>query len=141
MIPRELPADLVTFIGRTSEVTDVVAAVTGATPAAVVVSGPPGSGKSALAVRAAHAVAADYPDGQVFVDVASQPSVTAEEVLGRVLRALGLPAAEVPEGVDERAGWYRSRDAGRRILLVVDGVTGAEQVRPLIPAGPGPARG
>ncbi|MFI7491480.1 BTAD domain-containing putative transcriptional regulator [Micromonospora echinaurantiaca] len=139
VVPRELPADLVAFVGRTAEVAELVGAVTGATPAAVVVSGPPGSGKTALAVRAAHEVSAEFPDGQVFVDVASQPSVTAEEVLGRVLRALGLPAAEVPAGGDERAGWYRSRVAGRRILLVLDGVTGAEQVRPLIPAGAGPA--
>nr|WTA65804.1 AfsR/SARP family transcriptional regulator [Micromonospora sp. NBC_00855] len=138
-VPRELPADLVTFVGRTPEVADVVAAVTGATPAAVVVSGPAGSGKSALAVRAAHAVAADFPEGQVFVDLGYQATVTADEVLARVLRALGVPAAEVPASVDERAGWVRSRIAGHRLLLVVDGVTGAEQVRPLIPAGPGPA--
>ncbi|RKN21999.1 hypothetical protein D7147_04420 [Micromonospora musae] len=65
--------------------------------------------------------------------------MTPAEVLARVLRALGVPAAEVPCGIDELAGWVRSRVAGRRLLLVVDGVTGAEQVRPLIPAGPGPA--
>ncbi|SCF08409.1 DNA-binding transcriptional activator of the SARP family [Micromonospora purpureochromogenes] len=139
LVPRELPANLTTFVGRTQELADVVAAVRGRTPAAVVVSGPAGSGKTALAVRAAHAVATEFPDGQVFVDLGRRPSMTAGEVLGRVLRALGVPAAEVPGDVDERAGWYRSRVAGRRMLLVVDGVTGAEQVRPLIPAGPGPA--
>ncbi|MER7441507.1 AfsR/SARP family transcriptional regulator [Micromonospora avicenniae] len=138
-VPRELPADLVTFVGRTTEVAEVVAAVTGAAPAAAVISGPAGSGKTALAVRAAHTVAAAFPDGQVFVDLGYRPSVTPAEVLARVLRALGVPAAEVPYGIDELAGWVRSRVAGRRLLLVVDGVTGAEQVRPLIPAGPGPA--
>ncbi|MFI7576541.1 BTAD domain-containing putative transcriptional regulator [Micromonospora sp. NPDC049497] len=139
VVPRELPANLTTFVGRTREVADVVAAVRGGTPAAVVVSGPAGGGKTALAVRAAHAVAAEFPDGQVFVDLGPRPSMTAGEVLGRVLRALGVPAAEVPEDVDERAGWFRSRVAHRRMLLVIDGVTAAEQVRPLIPAGPGPA--
>ncbi|MEV1143675.1 BTAD domain-containing putative transcriptional regulator, partial [Micromonospora sp. NPDC049799] len=52
VVPRELPANLTTFVGRTGEVADVVAAVRGGTPAAVVVSGPAGSGKTALAVRA-----------------------------------------------------------------------------------------
>lgn len=138
-VPRELPADLVTFVARTGEVAAAVAAVTGGTPAAVVVSGPAGHGKTALAVRAAHTVAADFPDGQIYVDLDHQPSVGAEEVLGRVLRALGVAAADVPECVDERAGWFRSLVAGRRVLLVVDGVTHAAQVRPLVPAGPGPA--
>lgn len=138
-VPRELPADPVTYLGRARETADVVATVTAATPAAVVVTGAPGSGKTTLAVRAGHAVSADFPDGQVFVDLGYRTSVTAGEVLARVLRALGVPAADVPENTDERAGWFRSLVAGRRLLLVVDGVTRAAQVRPLLPAGPGPA--
>ncbi|MGC4897415.1 BTAD domain-containing putative transcriptional regulator [Micromonospora sp. DT31] len=138
-VPRELPADLLTYVARTRETADVVAAVTAQTQAAVVVTGAPGSGKTILAVRAGHAVAARFPDGQVFVDLGYRTSVTAGEVLARVLRALGVPAADVPERTDERAGWFRSLVAGRRLLLVVDGVTRAAQVRPLLPAGPGPA--
>ncbi|MCZ7428544.1 AfsR/SARP family transcriptional regulator [Micromonospora sp. WMMA1949] len=138
-VPRELPADPLTYVARTGETADVVAALTAETPAAVVVTGAPGSGKTTLAVRAGHAVSALFPDGQVFVDLGYRTSVTAGEVLARVLRALGVPAADVPEKTDERAGWFRSLVAGRRLLLVVDGVTRAAQVRPLLPAGPGPA--
>ncbi|WP_346533198.1 BTAD domain-containing putative transcriptional regulator [Micromonospora sp. DPT] len=138
-VPRELPADLATFIGRERETTEVVTALRSATSGTVVVTGAFGSGKTALTVRAAHAVAADFPDGQVFVDLRNQTSVTSGEVLARVLRALGVAAADVPENTDERAGWFRSLVAGRRLLLVVDGVTRAAQVRPLLPAGPGPA--
>ncbi|MET7671449.1 AfsR/SARP family transcriptional regulator [Micromonospora luteifusca] len=137
--PRELPADLVAFVGRTRELADVVAAVTGPTPAVAVVCGPAGGGKSALAVRAAHTVAAAFPDGQVYVDLGYRTDVPAEEVVARVLRSLGVVAADVPQRPEERAGWLRSRLAGRRVLLVVDGVTHAAQVRPLVPAGPGPA--
>ncbi|MFD2767081.1 AfsR/SARP family transcriptional regulator [Micromonospora eburnea] len=138
-VPRELPADLVTFVARPRETADVVAALRGPAPAAVVVTGAAGSGKTALAVRAAHQVAADFPDGQVFVDLDHRTAVTPGEVLARVLRALGVPAAEVPENADERAGWFRSMVAGRRLLVVVDGVTRAAQVRALLPAGTGPA--
>jgi DNA-binding SARP family transcriptional activator len=139
VVPRELPADLFTYIGRTGEMADVVAGVTGAAPAAVAVAGPAGGGKTALAVRAAHAVAGDFPDGQIFVDLEYQPFLNSEDVLARALRALGVPATEVPVRACERVGRYRSLVAGRRLLLVVDGVTRAAQVRPLIPAGPGPA--
>ncbi|MER7473195.1 transcriptional regulator, partial [Micromonospora sp. NPDC000018] len=138
-VPRELPADLVTFVGRGRETTEVVTALRGATPAAaVVVTGAFGSGKTALAVRAAHAVATDFPDGQVFVDLGNRTPVAPGEVLARVLRAIGVAPGDVPANTDERAGWYRSLVAGRRLLLVVDGVTRAAQVRPLLPAGPGP---
>lgn len=140
--PRELPADPVSFVGRTREVAAVVAAVRDATapvPAAVVVCGAGGSGRSALAVRAAHLLAADFPDGQVHIDLGDSPTTGPAEVLARVLRALGVPDGELPELTDERTGWYRSLVADRRVLVVVDGVTGPAQVRPLVPAGPGPA--
>ncbi|MGW5672090.1 BTAD domain-containing putative transcriptional regulator, partial [Micromonospora sp. NPDC003776] len=120
-VPRELPADPVTYVGRTRETADVVAAMTAGTPAAVVVTGAPGSGKTTLAVRAGHAVSAQFPDGQVFVDLGYRTTVTAGEMLARVLRALGVPAADVPGNTDERAGWFRSLVAGRRLLLVVEG--------------------
>ena len=103
----------------------------------MVVAGAFGSGKSALAVRAAHAVAAEFPDGQVFVDLGSRTQVSPGEVLARVLRAIGVTPGDVPGNTDERAGWFRSLVTGRRLLLVVDGVTRAAQVRPLLrrPAG------
>ncbi|SCG69489.1 AfsR/SARP family transcriptional regulator [Micromonospora halophytica] len=138
-VPRELPADLVTYVGRARETAAVVTALSGTSPATVVVTGAFGSGKTALAVRAAHTVASAFPDGQVFVDLGHQRSASPGEVLARVLRALGVAPAGVPESTDERAGWFRSLVAGRRLLLVVDGVTRAAQVRPLLPAGPGPA--
>ncbi|KAB1908956.1 AfsR/SARP family transcriptional regulator [Micromonospora sp. AMSO1212t] len=139
MVPRELPPDLVTFVGRTREAGEVSAAATGRAPAVVVVTGPPGSGKTGLAVRAARAVAGDFPDGQIFVDVAYRASVTPAELLARVLRALGVAPADMPDSADERAGRLRSLTAGRLLLLVLDGVTSASQVRPLLPASPGPA--
>ncbi|MER5337386.1 hypothetical protein [Micromonospora sp. NPDC002717] len=138
-VPRELPANPVTFVGRGRETTEVVTALRATSPATVVVTGAFGSGKTALAVRAAHAVAADFPAGQVFVDLGTRTSVSPGEVLARVLRAIGVAPGDVPESTEERAGMFRSLVAGRRLLLVVDAVTRAAQVRPLLPAGPGPA--
>ncbi|WP_262285997.1 BTAD domain-containing putative transcriptional regulator [Micromonospora sp. MA102] len=138
-VPRELPAALGAFVGRTREHAEVLAALSAPASAAAVISGAAGSGKTSLAVRAAHAVTVRFPDGHVYVDLHYQPSFSGDEVLARVLRALGVDGAAIPERACERAGRVRSLLAERRILIVADGVTHAAQVRALVPAGPGSA--
>ncbi|WP_327743804.1 tetratricopeptide repeat protein [Streptomyces europaeiscabiei] len=128
-----LPPAIGDFTGREEELARVVAGLTGAREAmpVVVVSGAAGVGKSALAVQAAHRVAGEYPDGQLYAELHgfSEP-VPPAEVLGRLLRALG---ADPPEDTAERGDLFRSLVAGRRILLVLDDANGEAQVRPLLP--------
>ncbi|MGW0711828.1 AfsR/SARP family transcriptional regulator [Streptomyces sp. NPDC002643] len=128
-----LPPAIGDFTGREEELGSVVAGLTGEREAmpVVVVSGTAGVGKSALAVQAAHRVAAEYPDGQLYAELHgfSEP-VPPAEVLGRLLRALG---ADPPEDTAERGDLFRSLVAGRRILLVLDDAGGEAQVRPLLP--------
>ena len=128
-----LPPAIGDFTGREEELARVVAGLTGEREAmpVVVVSGAAGVGKSALAVQAAHRVAGEYPDGQLYAELHgfSEP-VPPAEVLGRLLRALG---ADPPEDTAERGDLFRSLVAGRRILLVLDDANGEAQVRPLLP--------
>jgi hypothetical protein len=104
-------------------------------PRAVAVHGPAGVGKSALACVAAHAVAGEYPDGQLYVDLsgAADPA----RVLARLLRSLqphgGPPAGDVREA----SARYRSLVADKRMLVVLDNAGSDEQVEPLLPAGGG----
>ena len=63
--------------------------------------------------------------------------MTAQEVAGWFLVALGIPAAQVPAAAQERVGLYRSVLAGRRVLIVLDNAREAAQVRPLLPGSPG----
>lgn len=148
-IPRQLPPDIADFVGRADLVTEFRgwlahqpdSAATKATEAAVAIyaiSGKAGVGKSALAVHVAHQSAADFPDGQLYAnlrggDTGSDSPLDPGEILGRFLRALGVDRSAVPSGVDERAALYRSRLAGRRVLVVLDNAAGETQVRPLLP--------
>ncbi|MGW5283157.1 BTAD domain-containing putative transcriptional regulator [Streptomyces collinus] len=147
--PAQLPPDLAVFAGRAAELetidtitgTAVDAAGTGGVPAAVLISGMPGIGKSALAVHWAHRAAGRFPDGQLHVALHGfTPGRTALEPAGalrQLLAALGVPEQRMPEGVDARAGLYRSLLAGRRMLVLLDDASGAAQLRPLLPASPG----
>jgi DNA-binding SARP family transcriptional activator/tetratricopeptide (TPR) repeat protein len=104
------------------------------------VSGAAGVGKSTLAVHWAHRVAHHYPDGQLFVNLRGydpQAPVSAADALAGFLRALGAVEPEIPVGLDERAAMYRTLLHRRRVLVLLDNASSAEQVRPLLPGSPG----
>ncbi|MEU6761845.1 BTAD domain-containing putative transcriptional regulator [Streptomyces sp. NPDC046853] len=132
-----LPAAIRDFTGRKAEITEVVEGLVAprdATPV-VVVSGPAGVGKSALAVKAAHLAAQAFPDGQLYAELRGTGGpLPPGDVLGRLLRALG---AAPPEHLAERVDLFRSLVAGRRLLLVLDDAGSEAQVRPLLPGSPG----
>lgn len=135
--PAELPADLVDFTGRGPDIAGLLAVLAPdhdpSVPPVVAISGPPGIGKTSLAVHLGHRLRRHYPDGQLFGTLGGTDPESAGATLGRVLRALGVTGSAIPESAPERAAVYRSRLAGRRVLLVVDGVAAAEQVRDLVP--------
>ena len=54
-----------------------------------------------------------------------------------MLLTAGVPAAQIPPGVDARAGRWRDHLAGKKVLLVLDDAAGHQQVRPLLPGTPG----
>jgi DNA-binding SARP family transcriptional activator/Tfp pilus assembly protein PilF len=140
-VPAQLPADVRAFTGRTGELAALdrlLAPPEGDEPPLTValVSGTAGVGKSALAVRWAHRVREAFPDGQLYVNLrgydAEQP-VAVADALAWFLTALGVRGPEIPLGVDERAGRYRSELTGRRMLVLLDNASSVEQVRPLLP--------
>ncbi|MEH1125396.1 AfsR/SARP family transcriptional regulator [Micromonospora sp. CPCC 206061] len=140
--PRQLPPDPVTFVGRARELAVLrTACATADRPSVVVVHGPSGIGKTALVIRAGHLLASRYPDGQLHLDLrgdgAGAPGVDPAHALGRLLRGLGVPPGGVPDDPAEAAAMFRSQTAARRLLIVLDGAAGVDQVRPLLPAGPG----
>jgi DNA-binding SARP family transcriptional activator/Tfp pilus assembly protein PilF len=155
VVPRMLPAAVRQFVGREAELQAMSALAgtawsgtaasgaagygTGFVPVALI-AGPPGVGKTALAVRWAHQAAGEFPDGQLYANLrgyAAAAPVRAADALAAFLRALGVPGQEIPADTDERIGRYRSLLAGRRILVVLDNASSAEQARPLLPGTAG----
>ncbi|MFD6872733.1 MULTISPECIES: BTAD domain-containing putative transcriptional regulator [unclassified Streptomyces] len=135
LVPALLPAAPGDFTGREEETTEILTALR--TGQDAVVTGAPGTGKSALALRAAELCRAEFPDGQLHADLrtpAGGPR-TPGEVLGWFLRALGTDPVRLPEGLDERVQLYRTLLSGRRMLVVLDNADDDAQVRPLLPGG------
>jgi DNA-binding SARP family transcriptional activator/DNA polymerase III delta prime subunit len=140
--PSQLPVEAGDFVGRAGLVDQVVALLTDHRRVPVVaLSGPPGVGKTALAVHAAHRLAGRFPDGQLYVDLHGATAGLAPlpplEVLGRFLRALGADPASIPADLAEAGAAFRSWVAGRRLLVVLDNAADAAQVAPLLPASAG----
>jgi tetratricopeptide (TPR) repeat protein/transcriptional regulator with XRE-family HTH domain len=134
--PRQLPPDLPDFVGRDSELASLSAGFDRTTePLVVALSGPPGVGKTALAVHLAHMVAARFADGQIYLGL--QPSVDERadpgSHLDAVLRALGIDGSVIPAELQEKAAIFRSRVAGRHLLVVLDNAARHRQVEPLLP--------
>jgi DNA-binding SARP family transcriptional activator len=143
-VPAQLPPEVINFVERAATVariSELLAPRNPSTAAPIVaLTGPPGTGKTALAVHVAHRLRARFPDGQLFVDLrghARGPALGTDQVLGRFLRALGMPAEQVPTDEDEQAAAFRSLVAGKRILIMLDNAVQPDQVRSLLPGDPG----
>ena len=139
--PRQLPADISHFTGRQAELAelDAVAARTDAVAIAAI-TGPGGAGKTSLAVHWAHRARDRFPDGQVYLNLrgfsAGRP-VAAVDALGMLLRAVGVPDRDVPDGLEPRSALLRTRLAGKRMLVLLDNARAVDQVRPLLPGTAG----
>lgn len=140
--PSQLPPDVFRLVGRDAAVEAAERVLTSdeRSAAPVVVSvGAPGSGKSAFCVHVAHRVRLAYPDGQLYARIVGPDGVAVppEEVLADFLRAAGAPEDRIPASLEARSRMFRSWTASRKVLVVLDDVVSAEQLRELLPTGLG----
>jgi DNA-binding SARP family transcriptional activator len=148
LIPRQLPASVSHFVGRLAELRELnrlIPAHRGgggpvAAPIAAVV-GTAGVGKTALGVHWARRVADRFPDGQLYVNLRGfDPDgrvMTPAEALRGFLIALQVPAERIPDALDAQAALYRSRLAGKGVLILLDNARDADHVRYLLPGTAG----
>jgi DNA-binding SARP family transcriptional activator/predicted negative regulator of RcsB-dependent stress response len=140
-VPRELPATISGFAGRTAQLRALDGMLHDSSPVVIsAIAGSGGVGKTSLAVQWAHTVTGHFPDGQLYVnlrgfDPAGQP-VTATQAIRRFLGALGVTPQQLPADAEAQAAMYRSLLADKRMLVMLDNARDAAQVRPLLPGSP-----
>ncbi|MFC0439341.1 BTAD domain-containing putative transcriptional regulator [Kutzneria buriramensis] len=137
----QLPPAVGNFVGRAPELDRIrTALMPGPAMRIMTISGPPGVGKTALAVRAAHMLRDQFPDGQLFINLrghAQSSPVRAVDALARFLRALGVKPEDIPIDEDELTARYRTELADRRVLVVLDNAVSLHQVQRLFPGSAG----
>jgi len=140
---RTLPRDIASFTGRRDELQELMdaAAEAGRVVSIHAIGGMAGVGKTAFAVHAAHHLADRFPGGQIFVPLhghtPGQKPVGPVDALASLLLTIGVPAAQIPPGLEARMALWRDRVTTRQLLLVLDDAVGSEQVWPLLPGSGG----
>ena len=140
---RTLPRDIASFTGRQRELEQLAKAAAGAGAVVSIhaIGGMAGVGKTAFAVHAAHRLADRFPGGQIFLPLhghtPGQQPVDPEDALASLLLTAGVPAGQIPPGLEARMALWRDRLAGQQLLLVLDDAASSEQVRPLLPGAGG----
>jgi DNA-binding SARP family transcriptional activator/tetratricopeptide (TPR) repeat protein len=144
-VPQGLPPALTHLVGREPELRrlDALASLAsgpGSAAVTTVIVGTAGIGKTALALHWARRVVSQFPDGQLHLNLQgfapdATPTTPAEGI-GLFIEAL-RPNTPVPSGLSARVNLYRALTAGRRLLIVLDNVRDADQVRGLLPGSPG----
>lgn len=134
LVPHQLRHDLPDFVGRCEELAALDDAADGQT-GVVLLEGPGGVGKTALAVHWAHSVRSRFPDGELMVDLCGfsergavvEPTVVVDDFL----IALGQPP---DHSLDhrQRAQLLSRLLAGRRTLVILDNARDTDHVRELV---------
>ena len=141
-VPAQLPPAVTGFTGRAEHLAalDELLSTLGETTAIGVVSGGAGIGKTALAVHWGHRAASRFPGGRLYVNLQGYgvgSPARPIDALAAFLEAFGVKSEQIPTDPERATATYRSLVAGRRLLVVLDNAHSAEQVRPLLPGGPG----
>jgi DNA-binding SARP family transcriptional activator len=144
LIPAQLPHQVTNFVHRDGELAEIFSWLETREPEpgshgarVLMVQGTPGVGKTALAVHAAHRLAERFPDGQIYLELGGfgshQSPMSTNQALTRILKSLEHFAEDSDAEVAVLRSRYQARIRGKKVLLLLDDATSAEQVAALLP--------
>jgi tetratricopeptide (TPR) repeat protein len=131
---RQLPPPPRDFLGRETEVEELLRAAEKGGVNISGLQGMDGVGKTSLALVVAERLSGKFPDAQIYLDLrATSPEpLDAADAMRHVIVAY-RPEAKPPENESELRGLYQSLLLGQRAILLMDNARDAAQVEPLIP--------
>ncbi|WP_338598469.1 NB-ARC domain-containing protein [Saccharopolyspora sp. SCSIO 74807] len=125
------------FTNRSAELDELGASLSqvGERGGLITLSGLGGAGKTALALQWLHTIGARFSDGHLYADLTGdvRGPVDPGVVLGGFLRAFGVAGEDLPDGLEQRVGWFRSLLADKKVAILLDNAATAAQVRVLLP--------
>jgi tetratricopeptide (TPR) repeat protein len=137
----QVPSGTRIFVGRSKELRRLTASTASGSrsgPLMMIIAGMPGTGKTELAICAARALTARYPDGVFWLGLrtyaAAESRLTITSALRTLLNALNVPPDPNITSVAALSRTWRAVTAGKKMLIVLDDADTAEQIRPLLPA-------
>lgn len=141
--PMQVPSLEGPFVNRENEVGALDRLIerpeVGLTPVAVI-TGARGIGKTSIGRYWAHLNGEHFEGGQLHADfneLRRDGGVDISALLGSFLRALGFEEEVIPEALADRSALFISKAAEKKILLLLDNVDFAAQVKPLLPGPTG----
>lgn len=136
----QLRAPVGDFVGRKTEIAQIIQSLAGDLGHATTIigiQGMGGIGKTELAYTLAQHLADAFPDAQLFIDFSgsSNAPLSAVQAIQMIIRAFE-PTVILPETLAQLRAYYCNILHGRRILIFADDVKNRAQIEPLLtPAG------
>lgn len=130
--PNQVPAGINHFVGRATD-TEALAKLLGAEdgPPLLALVGMGGVGKSSLAVQLAKTIQSAFPDGILWANTASSEPMS---ILESWATAYDYDFSRIGD-LESMAAAFRGVLADKHTLIVLDDVTSASRIRPLLPNG------